>query len=162
TPEKGPRPDVTGDGLPAPATPAAAERPAFSAKAAKPAVQNRSIGTLAGRAQARYRPPSVQCTKSAQSVVLFIQSGKTLSDADLAFPARHSPEHRHHSAALRVPGCDSPYHRAGGLCGLGPGVPPCGHGLSRSGQPDPARLLGKIRTMAARGALSARAVHHQG
>src|SRR5262249_38228085 len=58
--------DVTGDGLPAPATPAAAERPAFSAKAAKPAVQNRSIGTLAGRAQARYRPPSVQCTKSAQ------------------------------------------------------------------------------------------------
>src|SRR3954462_9405519 len=29
------------------------------------AVQNRSIGTLAGRAQARYRLPIMQCTKTA-------------------------------------------------------------------------------------------------
>jgi tRNA (cytidine/uridine-2'-O-)-methyltransferase len=41
-------------------------------RAGKKAVQNRSIGTLAGRAQARYRPPQLQC---AQTVVLFIHSG---------------------------------------------------------------------------------------
>src|SRR5439155_5207529 len=38
--------------LPAPAAPAAAERPPFSPIRRSPAVQNRSIGTLAGRAQA--------------------------------------------------------------------------------------------------------------
>src|SRR3954467_11623723 len=37
---------------------------------AKTAVQNRSIGTLAGRAQARYRRGSVQCTNSRASDVL--------------------------------------------------------------------------------------------
>src|SRR3982074_72275 len=58
--------------LPAPATPAAAERPLFPANRAEQAVQNRSIGTLAGRAQARYRLVSVQCTNSAQSDDLFI------------------------------------------------------------------------------------------
>src|SRR5712675_2778384 len=58
-------------GLPAPATPAAAERPLLPANRAEQAVQNRSIGTLAGRAQARYRLASVQCTKSAPSDVLF-------------------------------------------------------------------------------------------
>src|SRR6266852_78351 len=57
--------------LPAPATPAAAERPLFPANPAEQAVQNRSIGTLAGRAQARYRLASVQCTKSAPRDVLF-------------------------------------------------------------------------------------------
>src|SRR6266704_6992180 len=57
--------------LPAPASPAAAERPLFPANRAEQAVQNRSIGTLAGRAQARYRLPSVQGTNSAQSVDLF-------------------------------------------------------------------------------------------
>src|ERR1700689_734312 len=57
--------------LPAPATPAAAERPLFPANRAEQAVQNRSIGTLAGRAQARYRLPSVQCTNSAPSDDLF-------------------------------------------------------------------------------------------
>src|SRR3954467_8023195 len=51
--------------LPAPASPAAAERPLFPANRAEQAVQNRSIGTLAERAQARYRLPSVQCTNSA-------------------------------------------------------------------------------------------------
>src|SRR3954452_13723099 len=35
-------------------------------KAAEHAVQNRSIGTLAGQAQARQRQRRVQCTKSAQ------------------------------------------------------------------------------------------------
>src|SRR6267142_4118328 len=49
----------------------AAERPLFPANPAEQAVQNRSIGTLAGRAQARYRLASVQCTKSAPSDVLF-------------------------------------------------------------------------------------------
>src|SRR5665213_4197378 len=45
--------------------PAAAEGPLFPADRAEQAVQNRSIGTLAGRAQARYRLTSVQCTNSA-------------------------------------------------------------------------------------------------
>ena len=57
--------------LPAPATPAAAERPLFPANRAEQAVQNRSIGTLAGRAQARYRLASVQCANSARSDDLF-------------------------------------------------------------------------------------------
>jgi tRNA (cytidine/uridine-2'-O-)-methyltransferase len=48
--------------------------PFFDQNRAKKLVQNRSIGTLAGRAQARYRPVKVQCTKSAQTVVLFIHS----------------------------------------------------------------------------------------
>src|SRR5580692_7218493 len=52
--------------LPAPATPAAAERPPFPTPSAKGTVQNRSIGTLAVRAQARYRLPHVQCTNSTQ------------------------------------------------------------------------------------------------
>src|SRR5438105_12560060 len=39
--------------LPAPAAPAAAERPLSAPQSAEQAVQNRSIGTLAGRAQAR-------------------------------------------------------------------------------------------------------------
>src|SRR5258708_7369762 len=51
--------------LPAPAAPAAAERPLFPTNRAEQAVQNRSIGTLAVRAQARYRLASVQCTNSA-------------------------------------------------------------------------------------------------
>src|ERR1700677_960297 len=57
--------------LPAPATPAAAERPLVRANRAEQAVQNRSIGTLAGSAQARYRLTWVQCTKSAPSDDLF-------------------------------------------------------------------------------------------
>src|ERR1700689_2741042 len=57
--------------LPAPATPAAAERPLVPANRAEQAVQNRSIGTLAGRAQARYRLTCVQCTNSAPSDDLF-------------------------------------------------------------------------------------------
>src|SRR6201747_1329976 len=55
--------------LPAPAAPAAAERPFIPAREAEQAVQNRSIGTLAGRAQARYRLSTVQCTKSALAVI---------------------------------------------------------------------------------------------
>src|SRR6516225_5715392 len=39
---------------------------------AKKLVQNRSIGTLAGRAQARNRPRTLQCTKTAQKLVLFV------------------------------------------------------------------------------------------
>src|SRR5271163_3719399 len=42
--------------LPAPAIPRGGRKTAFSAQPAKQAVQNRSIGTLAERAQARYRP----------------------------------------------------------------------------------------------------------
>ncbi len=53
--------------LPAPATPAAAENRSFPPPRAEQAVQNRSIGTLAERAQARYRPLVPQCTNSAQT-----------------------------------------------------------------------------------------------
>src|ERR1700676_4112716 len=57
--------------LPAPAAPAAAERPHYPCQKAEQAVQNRSIGTLTGRAQARYRLTTVQCTKSAPGRDLF-------------------------------------------------------------------------------------------
>src|SRR6516165_1027819 len=57
-----------------PRPPRRQREPAFSARGAKQAVQNRSIGTLAGRAQAGYRPARPQWAKSAQTVVLFIQS----------------------------------------------------------------------------------------
>src|ERR1700761_179937 len=62
--------------MPAPATPAAAEDRLFRLLGAKQAVQNRSIGTLAERAQAHYPPAHVQCTKSVQTVVLFNHSGE--------------------------------------------------------------------------------------
>src|SRR5271156_1437434 len=65
--------------LPAPAIPAAAERPPFPAQPAKQAVQNRSIGTLAERAQARYRPTSVQCTHSARTSDLFVNFHRDLT-----------------------------------------------------------------------------------
>src|SRR6202040_1215338 len=78
--------------LPAPATPAAAERPLVPANRAEQAVQNRSIGTLAGRAQARYRLTCVQCTNSPPSDDLFIDFmtpplGPS-PNADCTFPAR--------------------------------------------------------------------------
>src|SRR6201996_558561 len=57
--------------------PRGGRRPASSAQAANQAVQNRSIGTLAERAQAHYPPANVQCTKTLQTVVLFIHSGDT-------------------------------------------------------------------------------------
>src|SRR5690349_10803040 len=47
--------------LPAPAAPRGGRTMLLRANWAKTAVQNRSIGTLAGRAQARYRRGSVQC-----------------------------------------------------------------------------------------------------
>src|SRR5215213_7319300 len=46
--------------------PAGAKRPAFPPHRAEQAVQNRSIGTLAERAQARYRLAGVHCTFSSQ------------------------------------------------------------------------------------------------
>jgi hypothetical protein len=69
--------------LPAPATPAAAERPLVPAKRVEHAVQNRSIGTLAGRAQARTRLACVQCTKSAQRGDLlldFMATGRAIAE----------------------------------------------------------------------------------
>src|SRR5262249_11183458 len=65
------------DRMPAPATPAAAEDRLFRLMKAKQAIQNRSIGTLAERAQAHYPPAYVQCTKSLQTVVLFAHSEDT-------------------------------------------------------------------------------------
>ena len=53
--------------------------------------------------------------------------------ADRTFPARYSPQHGNDTAALRMHGCGCPYHRAGRLSHLRPGVPPCRHGLSRPG-----------------------------
>src|SRR6478672_2682527 len=57
---------------------------------AEQAVQNRSIGTLAVRAQARYRLTSVQCTKSAPDRDLLAISStlqKPPDHADCAIPA---------------------------------------------------------------------------
>jgi len=52
--------------------PRGGRKTAFSSpNPAEQAVQNRSIGTLAVRAQARYRLASVQCTKSAPGRDLF-------------------------------------------------------------------------------------------
>jgi hypothetical protein len=55
---------------------------------AKQAVQNRSIGTLAERAQAHYPPAHLQCTKSIQTVVLFIHSEGRHEDGIGFIPAR--------------------------------------------------------------------------
>src|SRR6266702_2597777 len=62
--------------LPAPAAPAAAERPLFRPQSGGTAVQNRSIGTLAGRAQARYPLANVQCTNSPATDVLLRHFGR--------------------------------------------------------------------------------------
>ncbi len=69
---------------------------------AEQAVQNRSIGTLAVRAQARYRLASVQCTKSAPERDLFntFHPGRTASRAvwtGLAWSG-NPPESQHFSA----------------------------------------------------------------
>src|ERR1700758_1120976 len=57
--------------MPAPASPRRQKDHFSPPNRAEQAVQNRSIGTLAGRAQARYRLISVQCTNSALSGDLF-------------------------------------------------------------------------------------------
>src|SRR6185312_2475318 len=64
--------------LPAPATPAAAGDRHLQPIRPE-AVQNRSIGTLAGRAQAHIPSASVQCAKSAQTIVLFRHSWEARS-----------------------------------------------------------------------------------
>src|SRR4051794_11543431 len=51
--------------------PRGGRKTAFPRRKRKTAVQNRSIGTLAVRAQARYPLAQVQCTKSARSRGLF-------------------------------------------------------------------------------------------
>src|SRR6185312_10808676 len=103
---------------------------------AEQAVQNRSIGTLAVRAQARYRLASVQCTKSASSRDLFNTSRphfEARHHADRTLPAGHPPEHGNDSSPVRLPGRGCPYYRAGRLSGLGPAFPQGGNGLPRSG-----------------------------
>src|SRR5438270_3804982 len=80
--------------LPAPATPAAAEGPLFPANRAEQAVQNRSIGTLAERAQARYRLISVQCTNSASSDDLFrhfMETRRVVTECRLRFSSPTFP-----------------------------------------------------------------------
>src|ERR1700716_2368904 len=137
--------------LPAPATPAVAERPLFPANQAEQAVQNRSIGTLAGRAQARYRLICVQCTKSARSVDLFrhiMGTRRAVTNAGCAFPARHPAEHRDDSSSLCVPECGGPYYRRRWFSGVRPALPPGRHGLSRRGDHHASRLMVKIRAMA--------------
>src|SRR5258708_2152715 len=59
--------DVTEGGCRRPRPPRRQNDRLFSPIRRSPAVQNRSIGTLAGRAQARYRQLSVQCTNSTKS-----------------------------------------------------------------------------------------------
>src|SRR5258705_4341538 len=99
--------------LPAPARPAAAERPLLPANVAEQAVQNRSIGTLAGRAQARYRLASVQCTNSPPRDGLFrhfmeapgLSLQRLSPNSDCAFSAPHSPKYPDDSSSVRVPRC---------------------------------------------------------
>lgn len=53
--------------------------------------------------------------------------------ADSAFPARHPPEHRHDSQALRLLGSDRPHHRTGRVPRLRPAFPPGGNMSASSG-----------------------------
>src|SRR6185295_12210705 len=68
--------------------PRGGRKTAFSSpKPAEQAVQNRSIGTLAVRAQARYRLASVQCTKSAPNrvySVIIIRASEAVTAMQLA------------------------------------------------------------------------------
>ena len=69
--------------------------------------------------------------------------GSIRRHADRPLRARHPAEHRHDSAALRLPRHRGPYHRAGRLSGLRPRLPPRRHGLSRPGRARAARLLAR-------------------
>src|SRR6202023_3264360 len=95
------------------------------------------------------------------SVFSWISIG-TSPHADRAVSTRHSPKHRHHPAPLRLPGGISPYHRAGGISGIRPQLPPGRDGLSRPGCLDASRFLDEIRTMAQGSGSPPPAVHHQG
>jgi hypothetical protein len=137
------------------------QKTAFPGPTGERTVQNRSIGTLAGQAQARYRLASVQCTNSARSEDFSRHFESDYHNANRAFPARYPPEHGDDSQALCLYGCGRPHHRTRRVCGIRPEFPPRRHGLSRSGQLDAPRFLDQIRTMAQARRLSAAPVHHQ-
>ena len=99
--------------LPAPAAPAAAAEPLFLPQSGGTAVQNRSIGTLAGRAQARYPLATVQCTNSPATDVLLRHFGPGHRAGHAMQIALFQPdiprEHRHDFPAVRMPGRGRPY-----------------------------------------------------
>ena len=70
-------------------------------------------------------------------------------------PARHSPEHRHDAAAGRLPRRCGSTSSSPPASRLGPGLPPRRHGLSRSVDDRAARLLARLRGLAARRAAAA-------
>ena len=116
-----------------------------------------SASPLSARKRAMHEFPARRC---------FIETFPALTSpaaahADSAFSARHPPEHRHDSQALRLPRDGRPHHRAGGLSVLRPALPPGRHGLRRPCQPDPPRLLAEIRRLARRPRPSPAAIHHQ-
>src|SRR5215467_10853280 len=135
-------------GLPAPATPAAAEDRLLRPR--RPTKQSRIV-LLAPLPKERKPTIRLQACNALNPCrpLFYSYIRDTSPDADSAVPARHSPKYRDDSHAVRVPGCGGPYHRASGLCGVRPGLPPGRHGLSRPGQADPPHLMGEIRGMAA-------------
>ena len=103
--------------LPAPATPAAAERPPFPGQSAgtsspesfywHPCRKSASPLSAGRRAMHEFRAEPM--------IFRDILSGDPEGPshhADCAFPARHPPEHRDDSASLRLPRRGGPYHRA--------------------------------------------------
>ena len=68
--------------------------------------------------------------------------------ADRPLRAGHSPEYRHNSPALRLPGHRSTHHRAGRLPRDRSCVPPGRHGLPGPGHPHPAHIVFGLRGLA--------------
>ena len=76
------------------------------------------------------------------------------------YRARHPAEHRHDSAAVRLPWSRGPHHRAGRLPDLRPRLPAGRDGLSRPGRDRAACLAGRLRGLARRAGAAAGPVHH--
>ena len=132
------------------------------------AIRRRFIGTLAGRAQARRRDamiksrtnplPNVGFPAIRRSADAEVPNG---SHADRALRARHPAEHRHDSAARRLPRRRGPHHRAGRLPDHRPRLPPRRHGLSRPGRRSCGMPPGtRSRPGGARAGAAAGPVHH--
>src|SRR6059058_5855393 len=81
-----------------------------------------SASPLSARERAMHEFPRQRCFNET------FRSAPTRSSphAHSAFPARHRPEHRHDSQALRLSRTDGSYHRTCRLPRLGPPVPPGG------------------------------------
>src|SRR5580704_13273639 len=133
--------------LPAPATPAAAERPPISDPIGdkeqsrivllaplpderKPAIGCPTCNALIPRTTAFFRI-SRRRSPCELDVTLDCPDANVWNrHADRALPARHSPKHRHHPQALRLYRRRRPHHRARGFSRIGPEFSPRRDGLS--------------------------------